>query len=193
MKSVIAVPFARRISGRTNYRKRLPLLKSNLPRIVVRKTLTGIIMQIVDFDPKGDAVRLSITSAMLRKLGWKHSGKNMPAAYLCGMLIGKMAVANKITKAVPDIGLHSVTKGGKIFAALKGAKDGGLDLSVSDEVVPDAATISGAKIAAYAKTASKLQFAKAKAEAANITADFEKVKAAIMSGNGQAASKKGSK
>lgn len=193
MKSVIAVPFARRLSGRTNYRKRLPLLKASLPRIVVRKTLTSIIMQIVEFDPKGDAVRLTATSSMLRKLGWRHSGKNIPASYLCGMLVGKMALAKKIESVVPDIGLHGVTKGGKIFAALKGAKDAGLGLSVSDDVVPDAGAISGAKIAAYSKAASgSHQFAKVKAEAAKITDDFEKVKAAIAAGNWQS-SKKGSK
>lgn len=193
MKSVIAVPFARKSSGRTNYRKRLALLKAGTPRLVVRKTLTSIIMQIADFNPKGDAIRLTVTSRSLKGLGWKHSCKNIPAAYLCGMLAGKKAVAMKIPKAIADIGLHSVTKGGKIFAALKGAKDAGLDMALSDEIVPDHATITGAKIAAYAKTAKNLQFAKTKAEAAKMAEDFEKVKAAIASGSGQSQNKKGSK
>ncbi|MBI2145271.1 50S ribosomal protein L18 [Candidatus Woesearchaeota archaeon] len=182
MKSVISVPFARRRSGRTNYRKRLVLLKSNLPRLVVRKTLTSILLQIVDFEDKGDIVRLTASSAMLRKLGWNHSCKNIPAAYLSGLLAGKMALEKKILKAVPDLGLQSITKGGKIFAALKGAKDAGLDIAISEDIAPDSSAISGQRISAYAKVAGKSQFAKAKGNALKISEDFEKLKSAIESG-----------
>ena len=182
MKSVIAVPFARKLSGRTNYRRRLALLKSNLPRLVVRKTLARIILQVVDFDSVGDKVRLTITSDMLRKLGWKHSCKNIPAAYLAGMLMGKMALAAKITQAVPDTGVQSITKGGKIFAALKGAKDAGLEVPVAEEVVPKTDAISGANIANYSKSAKLVQFAKTGQAAARITDDFGKLKAQIAGG-----------
>ncbi len=182
MKSVIAVPFARKLSGRTNYRKRLALLKSGMPRLVIRKTLTRIILQLVDFEATGDKVRLTITSDMLEKLGWKHSCKNIPAAYLTGMLVGKMALAAKIRQAVPDTGVQSITKGGKIFAAIKGAKDAGLDVPVSDEVVPKTDVISGSHIANYAKNAKHGQFSKAGATAIRITDDFEKLKARISGG-----------
>src|SRR3989338_9955286 len=133
MKSVIAVPFARKLSGRTNYRRRLALLKSGLPRLVVRKTLARIILQVVDFEVAGDKVRLTLTSDMLKKLGWRHSCKNIPAAYLAGMVMGKTAVAANISRAVPDTGIQSITRGGKNFAAIKGAKDAGLDIPVSDD------------------------------------------------------------
>ena len=69
MKSVIAVQFARKLSGRTNYRKRLALLKSSLPRLVVRKTLGSIILQVIDFEAAGDKVKLTVTSKKLRELG----------------------------------------------------------------------------------------------------------------------------
>lgn len=170
MKNVVAVQFARKLSGRTDYRKRLALLKSNTPRLVVRKTLTCIILQVVDFDAKGDRVMVSATSKSLKTLGWKHSFKNIPAAYLAGMLIGKMAIESKISNVVPDLGLQSVTKGGKVFAAIKGAKDAGLNLQVSDEIVPDANTIKGAKIASFTKAA------------AGIVEDFEKIKTVIADG-----------
>lgn len=189
MKSVIAVQFARKLSGRTNYRRRLALLKSNRPRLVVRKTLSRIIMQVVNFDSAGDKVIITASSDGLKKLGWMHSGKNIPAAYLAGMLLGKMALAAKISEVVPDIGLQSVTKGGKIFAALKGAKDAGLNFELSDDVVPDANAISGAKIAAFAKSAKPVQFAKAGGAALKITEDFEKVKAAVSGGQWSAAAK----
>ncbi len=182
MKSVIAVPFARKLSGRTNYRKRLGLLKSGLPRLVIRKTLTRIILQLVDFEAAGDKVRLTITSDMLEKLGWKHSCKNIPAAYLTGMLVGKMALAAKIRQAVPDTGVQSITKGGKIFAAIKGAKDAGLEVAVGDEIVPKTSVISGSHIANYAKSAKHGQFSKAGPAAVRITDDFEKLKAQISGG-----------
>ncbi len=182
MKSVIAVPFARKLSGRTNYRKRLALLKSGLPRLVIRKTLTRIILQLVDFEATGDKVRLTITSDMLEKLGWKHSCKNIPAAYLAGMLTGKMALAAKIRQAVPDTGVQSITRGGKIFAAIKGARDAGLEVAVGDEIVPKTGVISGSHIANYAKSAKHGQFSKAGPAAVGITDDFEKLKAQIFGG-----------
>ncbi len=190
MKSVIAVQFARKLSGRTNYRKRLALLKSNKPRLVVRKTLTSIILQVVEFDAKGDRVKLTATSKNLKALGWRHSCKNIPAAYLAGMLIGKMALNSSIGAAVPDLGLQSVTRGGKVFAAIKGAKDAGLNIEVSDEIVPDNDTIKGSKIASFAKSAKPVQFAKSGAAAAGITADFERIKSIIADGKWKPAERK---
>ena len=186
MKSVIAVQFARKLSGRTNYRKRLALLKSSLPRLVVRKTLGSIILQVIDFEAAGDKVKLTVTSKKLRELGWKHSCKNIPAAYLAGMLLAKAALAGKISEVTPDIGLQSVTRGGKIFAALKGARDAGLSFQLSEDVVPNSDAITGAKIAEYAKP---LQFSKAGGAVASITVDFEKVKASISGGQWSAALK----
>ena len=187
MKSVIAVQFGRKISGRTNYRKRLALLKSNTPRLIVRKTLTSIILQVANFEEIGDKVLLTVTSKKLKSLGWKNSCKNIPAAYLTGMLIGKMALAGSIPKVTPDIGMQSVTNGGKIFAAIKGAKDAGLDVQVADSVLPSNDAISGAHIANYAKAAKHLQFSKSGAAAVSITKDFESIKAAIASGGWQSA------
>ncbi len=172
MKSTIAVQFARKLSGRTNYRKRLALLKSDLPRLVVRKTLTSIILQVAKFELAGDKVMLTLTSKQLRGLGWKHNCKNIPAAYLAGMLIGKMSLAANISKVIPDIGMQSVTKGGKIFAAIKGAKDAGLDIQIGDGIAPSSEVISGAHIASYAKNDS-------------IIRDFEAVKSAIAGGGWQ--------
>ncbi|MBI3036247.1 50S ribosomal protein L18 [Candidatus Woesearchaeota archaeon] len=179
MKSVIAIPFRRRLSGRTNYRRRLALLKSSTPRLVVRKTLTSIIFQVVDLAEGGDKVVLSMTSKKLKELGWNHSFKNIPAAYLAGLMLGKMALANGVGEVIPDIGFQSVTRGGKIFAAIKGARDAGLNVQVSDDVVPSSDAITGSKIATYAKAAKPVQFASAGTAAVKITEDFEKAKVAI--------------
>ncbi|MEM4756409.1 MAG: hypothetical protein QW594_04745, partial [Candidatus Woesearchaeota archaeon] len=50
------VAFRRRRSGKTNYTKRLGLLKSGKPRLVVRKTNTAFIVQLVKHQPNGDQV-----------------------------------------------------------------------------------------------------------------------------------------
>src|SRR3989338_7676918 len=173
MKSVIAVPFARKLSGRTNYRVRLALIKSGLPRLVARKTLGSIILQVVEFGQKGDRVLVSVSSRRLKKFGWNHSFKNIPAAYLAGMLAGKTALAANIQKVVPDLGVLSVTKGGKVFAALKGAKDAGLSFNLSSDIVPDDNAIKGARIAPHVKSA------------ATIAEDFEKVRGAVASFSGK--------
>ncbi len=130
------VPFRRRREFKTNYRYRLNLLKSRLPRAVVRKSLKQTIVQFIQYDPKGDRVLASASSLELAKLGWKATAGNLPAAYLTGFLAGKRALKNNIESAVLDIGLNSPVKGSKIFASLRGILDAGIDIPHGDEVMP---------------------------------------------------------
>ena len=111
------VQFRRRKIGKTDYRARLKLLKSKLPRAVVRKSLKHTIVQFVKLDTEGDRVIASASSIELKKLGWNESTSNLPAAYLTGLLAGKRAMEHKIDTAVLDIGLHAPVKGSKIFAS----------------------------------------------------------------------------
>ena len=87
------VLYRRKRELKTNYNKRLKLLTSRKPRVVVRFTNQKIVSQIVEFLPQGDFVKVAVSSEMLKKHGWKASGKNVPAAYLTGLLLGKKAVA----------------------------------------------------------------------------------------------------
>ena len=146
------VPFRRRREGKTNYRKRLALLKSGKPRLVVRKTLNHHIAQIVLYDPKGDKTVVSAhTRELMRDFGWKGHGGNTPSAYLLGLLIGYKALEKGINEAILDIGLHPPTRGSSIFAVLKGAVDAGLDVPHSEEIYPGEDRIKGEHIAEYAK------------------------------------------
>lgn len=140
------VPFRRRREGKTNYRKRLALLKSGKPRMVVRKTLRRIIVQFIEFDPKGDRVIACADSKDLVKYGWKGSAKNTPAAYLVGYLAAKRALSKGITEAVLDIGLHRPTRGSRVFAALKGALDAGIAIPHGDDIFPSEERIRGEHI-----------------------------------------------
>jgi len=146
------VPFRRRREGKTNYHKRLRLLKSKKPRLVVRKTLNHHIAQIVVYDPKGDRTVVSAhTRELIRDFGWKGHTGNTPSAYLLGLLLGYRAKKAGIEEAILDTGLHPPTRGSSIFAVLKGAVDAGLNVPHSEEIFPEDYRIRGEHVAEYAK------------------------------------------
>ncbi|MCX8179478.1 MAG: 50S ribosomal protein L18 [Candidatus Aenigmarchaeota archaeon] len=172
MNATYELPFKRRVKGVTNYRKRLKLLKARKPRLVVRKTNTRIIAELVDYVTIGDKVIVYASSDELEKFGWNFSKKNTPSAYLLGYLIAKKAVKKGVKEAVLDIGLHS--KSARLFAFLKGALDGGLQIPHSEEVFPSEDRIRGRHIEEALKNVkNKNQFSKVKP--VNISKIFEKV------------------
>lgn len=136
----------RRRLQKTNFRKRLALLKSGKTRLVIRKSLENIRIQFIGFNTGGDKTEASAFSAELGKLGWKSGLGNLPAAYLTGMLAGTRAKKAGIREAVFDLGLQTSTKGSRIYAALKGAVDAGLAIPHSEDILPDAERISGKHI-----------------------------------------------
>jgi len=138
--------FKRRRLGKTDYKKRLKLLSSSRPRLVVRKSLNYITAQIIEFDKQGDRVLAGVTSKQLKKLDWKFACDNLPAAYLTGLLIGKLAQKKKIDETIPDFGLYTSTKGSRLYATVKGAMDAGLKISVNEEVLPSEERIKGKHI-----------------------------------------------
>ncbi|MEM2963721.1 MAG: 50S ribosomal protein L18 [Candidatus Anstonellales archaeon] len=147
---IYIVPHRRRREQRTDYRKRLALLKSGKPRFVVRASLNTITCQVVLHNPKGDKTIASATSLELKKFGWKGHTGNLPAAYLTGLLCGQRAKKERIKEAVLDTGLHASTKGSRIYAALNGALDSGLKIPHSDVILPSEERIKGKHISEYA-------------------------------------------
>jgi large subunit ribosomal protein L18 len=144
------VPFRRRKEGKTDYRSRRALVLSRLPRLVVRLTLNHIIVQIVKAEVAGDKVVASAHSRELAKTyGWQGNCRNVPAAYLTGLLCGFKAMVYGVKKAVLDIGLHSPSRGARVFAALKGVLDAGVTVPHSENMLPDETRISGKHIADY--------------------------------------------
>jgi len=149
------VPYRRRREGKTNYHRRKKLILSGLPRLVARKTNKHIIAQIIEAHVEGDRVITSAHSSELRKkYGWLGSLKNLPAAYLTGLLCGYRALNIGVKKAVLDIGLHSPTKGARVFAVLKGCVDAGVEIPHGEEILPDEDRIKGQHISDYAATLS---------------------------------------
>jgi large subunit ribosomal protein L18 len=144
------VPFRRRREGKTNYRARRALVLSKVPRLVVRLTLKHAIVQVIEAESIGDRVVVSAHSRELAKTyGWLGNGGNVPSAYLTGLLCGFKAMANGVEKAFLDIGLHIPSKGTRIFAALKGVLDAGVEVPHSEDILPDESRISGKHIADY--------------------------------------------
>ena len=128
----------RRIEGKTDYGSRMNLLKSEIPRLVVRISNRYIIAQIVKSKEAQDSVLCTANSKELVKYGMPEafSMKNISNAYLTGALIAKKGKEKKITEVILDIGLKRSTKGSKIYAVVKGCADSGIKLKYSEEMVP---------------------------------------------------------
>jgi len=145
------VPWRRRREGKTNYYKRIKLIRSGKPRLVVRRTNKYIIVQIVEARIEGDRVIAAAHSRELVKLyGWKAGTGNTPAAYLTGMLAAYRALEKGVREAVLDIGLNEPMPGARVFAALKGALDAGLKVPHSSEILPGDERIRGEHISKWA-------------------------------------------
>ena len=71
-------------------------MKSEKSRLVVRRSNKYLITQLVNYDEAGDKIVAQFNSISLKKKGWKHSCANVPAAYLSGLEIAKMAKTAKI-------------------------------------------------------------------------------------------------
>ena len=81
--------YRRKQQGKTDYKKRLALLKSGLPRLVIRGSNKNMQVQLVEYQEDGDKVLATTRASDLKKQGWNKSTGNLPAAYLTGLLLAK--------------------------------------------------------------------------------------------------------
>jgi large subunit ribosomal protein L18 len=146
------VQLRRRKEGKTDYKARKALVISGKPRLVVRNTLKNVIAQIIVAKPHGDEVLVSAHSRELKKYEWKAHVGNLSSAYLTGLLCGLKAKAQGVKEVILDIGLHSPSKGARVFAMLKGVLDAGVHVPHSEEKLPDEKRIEGEHIAQYAES-----------------------------------------
>ena len=139
--------FNRRREGKTDYAKRIKLLKSKTPRIVFRKTNRYIIAQYVITDRAKDKIEIGITSKNLEKYGWpkefEGSLRSISASYLTGYLMGKKILKEKKETPILDIGMISPIHKTKPYSFLKGLIDSGLKLSHDSKIFPDEERIKG--------------------------------------------------
>ncbi len=178
------VKFRRRREGKTNYYRRRRLLQSRRPRLVVRKTNTTTIVQIINASVVGDSTVASAISTELTNHGWVAGTGNIPSAYLTGLLAGLRAKNRGVKDAILDVGLNPPVKGSRVYAALKGAVDAGLVIPHNPDILPNDSRISGEHIvAAYGHFGAKSNmFSKISTKKTNISTipkKFKTVKKAL--------------
>lgn len=123
-------------------------------RLVVRITNSKVICQIVGAYMEGDRVMCHADSTELAKYGINFGLTNYSSAYATGFLVGRRALAalsmdkvylpkevdgsysitedidgeKKAFRTFLDIGLARASKGARVFGAMKGASDAGLNI-----------------------------------------------------------------
>ncbi|EOA29617.1 hypothetical protein CARUB_v10014269mg [Capsella rubella] len=135
--------------------------KYNTPkyRFVVRFTNKDIVAQIVSASIAGDIVKASAYAHELPQYGLTVGLTNYAAAYCTGLLLARRVLkmlemddeyegnleatgedfsveptdSRRPFRALLDVGLIRTTTGNRVFGALKGALDGGLDIPHSDK------------------------------------------------------------
>ncbi len=136
----LAVQYRRKREGKTDFKTRMKLLLSGMPRAIIRKTLKRMIVQLAENSQNGDKIIISSDSNQLKKYGWKH-GLNLSTSYLTGYLAGSKA-KDKVKQAVADIG-YSTYKKGNVYAALKGIIDGGVSINHDPSIFPPEDRLKG--------------------------------------------------
>jgi large subunit ribosomal protein L18 len=144
--------YRRRRMGATDYRLRKKIISSSVPFLAVRVSSKNVSAQFITAKVEGDSVVSSAHSRNLKKLGWKGSSKSVPACYLLGLLAGKRAKEKGVEKAYLYNGLSSFVNGSRVSALVKGVKDAGVDVPMSEEVAPSQDRLSGKATADYAKS-----------------------------------------
>jgi large subunit ribosomal protein L18 len=144
---MLKTPKKRKREKKTSYSKRFGFLKSGLARVVVRRTNLYLYVQLVESDEAKDKVIVSVSSRELLKHGWskekKGSLKSIPAAYLTGYLAGKKILEKSKGKVILDIGLQRNKPNGRLYSALRGLVDSGVDIAHSSDVFPSDERVDG--------------------------------------------------
>ncbi len=135
--------YKRKREGVTDYRKRYRLVKSAIPRLVVRYSGKGVSAQVARFNEDGDRILATVTDRSLGKMGIDLKGNNTTVCYLVGYAAGKKSKELGVEECILDTGRRTVTRGGKIAAVLKGFSDSGIEIPHSEEILPDKDRIEG--------------------------------------------------
>lgn len=144
---MIRIDKKRRRQNKTDYLKRIKLLKGKKSRVVFRKTNKYIIAQYITSKEAQDKVIITINSKDLLNHGWpesfKGSLKSIPAAYLTGYLIGKQIKNKKLENPIIDLGMLRTIHKTKIFGFIKGVIDSGIKIECKKENFPEEERIHG--------------------------------------------------
>ncbi|MHA1734601.1 MAG: 50S ribosomal protein L18 [Promethearchaeota archaeon] len=146
------LPFRRRREGKTNFHRRLRLIKSRKTRLIIRASTKNLIVQFADAKIEGDRMLATAHSKDLRnKYGYKGNTGNVPAAYLTGLIAGLKAKKAGIEEAILDVGVF--VKRNRVLAAFKGVLEAGVDVPHDPSFIPESLDerVTGSHVQAYAK------------------------------------------
>lgn len=124
---------------------------SGISRLVVRRSLKNMKVQVIDYKADGDVVVAQALSKELDSFGWKGTKGNLPAAYLTGLLAG-MKCKGKVEEVIVDMGFQKSNHGSRIYAAIKGFLDAGVNVRCDESIFPAEDRITGKHIEAYAES-----------------------------------------
>jgi large subunit ribosomal protein L18 len=137
----------RRKENKTDYLKRLKLLKSEKPRIIFRRTNRFIISEYIVSEEAQDKVVFGFDSRKLNDYGWPKNAqgslKSITASYLTGFLTGKTILKEKLELPILDAGMNRAIHKNKIYAFLKGLIDAGMKINCDKEFFPEEERIKG--------------------------------------------------
>lgn len=138
----------RQKQSKTDYHKRIKLLKGDTPRIVFRKTNRYIIAQYITSKGAQDKIEIGITSKSLIDYGWpkefEGSLKSIPSSYFTGILLGKEIIKKNLSKnPIIDIGMTRNIHQSKIYGFIKGLSDAGIIIKCDKKFFPKEETIKG--------------------------------------------------
>jgi len=150
MKESYVPIIRRRREGKTDYRKRKATILSRLPFVSAFISRKNILVQILSPKKEGDVALASAHSRELTKFGWMGSRKNIPAAYLTGLLAGLKA-KDKVKEAILYTGSRRFVPNSRISAVVKGLLDAGISIPMDHETLPSEDRLKGKHIADYAK------------------------------------------
>tara|TARA_Y100001935_G_C17284676_1_gene499620 strand:+ start:1508 stop:1882 length:375 start_codon:yes stop_codon:yes gene_type:complete len=104
---------------------------------------------LISYSPGGDNVIESVNGkSLVDSYSWpaNSSKKSVPACYLAGYALAKKAISSGNSSAVLDIGLAASSSGSRVFAALKGMVDAGLEVPHGESVLPNEERVNGEHI-----------------------------------------------
>lgn len=137
----------RRRESKTDYSKRIKLLKSGTPRLVFRRSNRYLTAQYVESSEARDLIITGISSKNLMKYGWPKeflgSLKSTPAAYLLGLSIGKKIIKEDLKTPIIDFGMMRSLNKNNGFAFIKGVLDAGVKIKCKEEAFPSEDRIKG--------------------------------------------------
>ena len=139
----------RRREGKTDYLKRMGLLKSGLPRLAFRKTNKYLLSQYILSHEAKDKIVVGINSKSLLKYGWPKEAlgslKSISAAYFLGMVTGRKIIKKNLETPILDFGLYRTLHKTKLYAFVKGIADAGVKIKYDKKTFPEEDRIKMAK------------------------------------------------